>query len=216
MRAGTRQRFRQRFDQECAVQLSTISFVHFPLIYYTFNFDFQVGTTMQVKVIISGFLIVLGILTIGCGDSSTTNNAGNANAGNTNAANTNLAQANSILEPTKAPVATTTNDAPTLAPVVHAYYDALKRKDAGAVRKVMSLGFLQSTENDMKEEGKSDIIVALTEFDKLPPNKMEVRNEQITGNRGTAQLKGGSYIDWTTFVFVNEGGTWKISNEIAR
>lgn len=171
---------------------------------------------MRLKVIISSFVIALAVVIVGCGDSSTTNNAANTNAANTNAAATNTVAANSALEPAKAPVAATTNDAPTLAPVVHAYYDALKRKDAAAVRKVMSQGFLQSTESDMQEEGKSDIIVALTEFDKLPQNKMEVRNEQITGNRGTAELKGGSYIDWTKFVFVNEGGAWKISNEISK
>ena len=171
---------------------------------------------MRLKVIISSFLIVLGVVLVGCGDPSTTGNTGNTNTANANTAGTNTAAVNSVLEPTKAPVAATTNDAPTLAPVVHAYYDALKRKDAAGVRKVMSQGFLQSTESDMQEEGKSDIIVALTEFDKLPQNKMEVRNEQISGNRGTAELKGGSYIDWTKFVFLNEGGAWKISNEISK
>ena len=171
---------------------------------------------MRLKVIISFAVLSLAVVIAGCGDSSTMSNTGNTNVANTNGAGTNTGAVNSVLEPTKAPVAATTNDAPTLGPVVHAYYDALKRKDAAAVRKVMSQGFLQSTESDMQAEGKSDIIVALTEFDKLPQNKMEVRNEQISGTRGTAQVKGGSYIDWTPMVFINEGGGWKISNEFTR
>lgn len=159
--------------------------------------------------------IALTTLLAACGgsESPNTNVANNATA-NSNAA----APAANVerLEPTPAPVAQTTNDAPTLAPVVHAYYGALKKKDAAAVRQVMSQGFIQSAEGDMKEAGQKDLITYLTEFDKLPADKMEVRNEQISGNRGTAELKGGSYATWAKIVFVDEGGTWKITNEVPR
>ena len=159
------------------------------------------------------FSIAVALAPFGCGGGDTATNAPNANSSNANSAQT---PANNALDTVKKPEAATTNDAPTIAPVVHAYYDALKKKDAAAVRKVMERGFLETTEKEMKAEGKTDIIAYLTEFDELPEGKMQVRNEQISGNRATAELKGGSYGDWVKIVFVNEGGAWKISNEIPR
>lgn len=151
-----------------------------------------------------------------CGGSESNGNANNATSANSNTPAVNTAPANTGLETSKTPPAATTNDAPTLAPVVHAYYDALKKKDAAGARKVMSQGFIQSAEKGMEEEGDTDLIPYLTKYDKLPQNRMEVRNEQISGNRATAELKGGSYNDWVKIVFINEGGAWKITNEIPR
>lgn len=168
---------------------------------------------MRFKVILFALVIALVVVAAGCGGSDTPANISNTNAVNTTTTNT---VANSALQPTKAPEVPTTNNAPTLAPVVHAYYDALKAKDAAAVKKVMAQEFLKSTETAMADEKKTDIITFLTEFDKLPEPKMEVRNEQITGNRGVAEVKGGSYVGWAKIVFLNEGGAWKISNEVAR
>ncbi len=151
----------------------------------------------------------------GCGGTDITTNVANTNA---NVANTNGAPAsgNSALEPTRKVEEVTTNDAPTLAPVVHAYYDGLKKKDAAGVRKIMAQTFVEQTEAGMKDENKTDFVGFLTEYDKLPENKMEVRNEQLTGNKGVAEIKGGTYMNWTKIVFVNEGGAWKISNEVPR
>ena len=165
---------------------------------------------MLFKIVI---ILIFVTAAIGCGSSGTPLNSSNANTANANAA---PPAANTGLETTKKPQAETTNNAPTFAPVVNAYYDALKRKDAAAVKKVMEQEFLKSTELDMKDEKKTDIVAFLTEFDKLPEGKMEVRNEQINGAKGTAEVKGGSYADWTKMVFVNEGGAWKISNEVPR
>lgn len=157
-------------------------------------------------------VIVCCIAAAGCGGSEPTANGSNSNSANA----ASQPASGEVLETTKKPEAATSNNAPTLAPVVHAYYDALRTKDAAAVRKIMAADFLRTTEADMKAENRTDIVAFLTEFDKLPENKMEVRNEQITGNRGVAQVKGGVYSDWANLVFVNEGGGWKISNEFAR
>ena len=165
----------------------------------------------QFNIIVLILISFVVIASSGCGETAT--NTSNLNA---NVANANAKTPVPGLNTTKTPEAATTNNAPTLSPVVHAYYDALKRKDAAAVRKVMAEGFISSTEEGMKEEKKTDLIAFLTEFDKLPADKMEVRNEQISGAKGTAELKGGSYGDWVKFVFRNEGGTWKITNEIDR
>ena len=144
------------------------------------------------------------------GPTQTPSNTTNTNAGNTNAA---PPAGNTALDTTKKPEAPTSNDAPTLGPVINAYYDALRNKDAAGVRKVMESGFLKETEEDMKAEKKTDIVAFLSETDKIPTGKMEARNEKITGNKGVAEIKGGSYSNWTPTTFINEGGVWKVSNQ---
>lgn len=168
---------------------------------------------MQFKIFLT-LLITFAAIMAGCGGTEVTT----TNVATTNVANTDVAPpvGNTGLDPVKKPEAVTTNAAPTLAPVVHAYYDGLKKKDAGGVRKVMAQGFVQETEAGMKDENKTDFIAFLTEYDKLPEGKMDVRNEQITGNKGVAEIKGGTYTNWTKIVFLNEGGAWKISNEVPR
>ena len=159
-------------------------------------------------------LITAAIAAVGCGGESNTATNANTNA-NTSTANANAPASNSnALDTTKAPESATTNDAPTLGPVINAYYDALRNKDAAAVRKVMESRFLSTIEADMKDEGKKDIVAFLTETDKLPTGKMEARNETITGNKGVAEVKGGSYVTWTPTTFVKEDGIWKVSNEV--
>src|SRR5688500_16399459 len=70
-------------------------------------------TTLLISVVAIGFAMT------GCGSSEPTANLTNANVANTNTA----PPSNGGLETNKKPEAVTTNDAPTLAPVVHAYYD---------------------------------------------------------------------------------------------
>src|SRR5687768_16748818 len=170
---------------------------------------------MQSKIFLL-LLITAAIVTAGCGDGGTaTSNISNTNLPNTNAP---MPATNSnTLEPAKKPETATTNNAPTLGPVINAYYDALKKKDAAAVRKAMADDFLKSTEAEMKKENKTDLVAFLTEFDTLPEGQMEVRNEQISGNRGTALVKGGAYVgNGIVMVFKKEGGVWKVSNEVSK
>jgi len=127
--------------------------------------------------------------------------------------NTSVNATNKIDVPTPKQVAETTNNAPTLAPILQGYYDALKKKDDAAVKNVMSAGFIKSIEADMKEENKTSISAFLAETDTIPDKPMEVRNEVIEGDKGVAEVKGGAYPNWTPFAFVKEGGAWKITNE---
>jgi hypothetical protein len=159
------------------------------------------------------FAIAISFAMSGCGGATNTN-VTNANLPN---ANTSVPATNSaVLVPTPKPEEPTTNNAPTLGPVINAYYDALRKKDAAGARKVMGQQFIQSVEADMKEENKTDIVAFLTEFDKIPDGKMEARNEQINGSKGSAEVKGGSYANWTKVTFVNEGGAWKVTNEFGK
>ena len=160
------------------------------------------------------FLISIAIFLTACPSSETptTNNSVNANITN-NVVNKPIINGNGQFNPTKKEEVPTTNNAPTFAPIVQAYYDALKKKDDAAVRKVLSAEFIKSLEADMKEEGKTSLTAFLAELDKIPEKPMEVRNEKIEGEKGVVEIKGGAYANWSPIAFVKEGGAWKMSNE---
>ena len=162
------------------------------------------------------FLITLAaiiFLLTGCGGPVINTNS--ANSTNVSAANTNSTAPNSNepLATTKKPEAETTNNAPTLKPVVDAYYDAITKKDDAAIRKVLAAQFQKTLEAYMKDEKKTNLVAYIAETDRVPDGGMQVRNEKITGDAGIAELKGGTYPNWTPFGFVKENGTWKFSGK---
>ncbi|HTK38699.1 MAG TPA: hypothetical protein VL325_09420 [Pyrinomonadaceae bacterium] len=154
--------------------------------------------------------LIFSILMIGCGGGTT--DTANTAANTSNAANT-TANTNNPLETTKKPEAATTNNAPTIAPVVQAYYDGLKKKDDAAVRNVLSKPLLADIESDMKAEKKTKMAEFIAETEIVPDKPVEVRNETINGDKAVAEVKGGTYVNWTKLAFVKEGGAWKFSNE---
>ena len=164
---------------------------------------------MKFNNLIIVFVIAVAIVASACGSTSETP----ANVSNVNAANNNAAQVstNTTLEPVKKPEPATENNAPTLAPVVHTYYEALKKKDDALVKTVMSQEFIKTIEADMKNEKKTGLAAFMAEYDTIPEKPVEVRNEKIEGNNAVAEIKGGAYLNWTPFAFVNEGGKWKFT-----
>ncbi len=163
-------------------------------------------TNMLLKIIFFSATLLFTILIIGCGGTTTTTNSTNTNASNINSANSS-----NPLETTKKPVAETANNAPTLGPVVQAYYEGLKKKDDNAVRGVMSQEFLKTIEADMKDEKRNDLAAYMAEYDTIPDKPVEVRNERIDGDKAVAEIKGGAYVNWTPFEFVKENGVWKFT-----
>lgn len=147
---------------------------------------------------------------IGCGGDTGNKNTANGKNVSTTAPNTN--NDNSGITTTKKDVGPTTNDAPTLKPVMIAYYEALKKKDDAAVRAVLSREMIAGLERDMKEEKKTGMAAFIVETEKIPENQIEVRNEKIEGNKATAEVKGGTYVNWSSIAFVNEDGKWKLTN----
>jgi len=167
---------------------------------------------MRLNLILT-FVIGVALAAAGCGGGTTTPTGGsNANVANTNSTNNvNATAENPGLETTKKPEAATTNNAPTIAPVVQTYYDALKKKDDALLKSVMTQEFIKSVEADMKQEKKTSLAAYMAEFDSIPEKPVEVRNEKIEGNDAVAELKGGAYLNWTPFAFANEGGKWKFT-----
>lgn len=160
------------------------------------------------------FIILFGgfiLLTLtGCSDAAntSTNATSNVNSINANVARTN---ADNPFNTTKRAEEATTNRAETVAPLVAAYYEALKKKDDAALRKVYSRETLQSLEKDMKEEGAKSLAGYITELEQVPDKPFEVRNEQVSGDTAIAEMRGGSYPNGIKIKFVKENGEWKMT-----
>jgi hypothetical protein len=160
------------------------------------------------KFYITFLLVALFAVLTGCGGSPVANGLPNAN-GNSGTANTVRSNSNDAMEPVKKPEAATTNNAPTISPVVADYYDALRSKNDTALKAVLTAEVIRSIEADMKEENRTDFAGFVAEYETMPKTPVEVRNEQITGDKAVAEIKGGTYANWTAMVFVKQDGKWK-------
>lgn len=157
--------------------------------------------------------IVLLTFLAGCATTEEPKPAATANKP-ANAANT-VAETNAppAFNTTKAPEAPTTNNAPTLTPVVTAYYEALKKKDEAALRKVFSQKTLKTMEADMKTDEIPTLVEFIYTTETVPDRPFEVRNEQIQGDTAVALIRGGSYPNGISRIFVRENGEWKMTND---
>jgi len=164
---------------------------------------------MRSNVLAASLLLTVSTLFAACGGSNAPTNSSNSNAANNNA--TTGANTNNPLAVTTPTPEQTTNEAPTLAPVVRAYYDALKNKDSAAMKKVLSREFIARLEEDMRDENKKDLAAYMAETDKAPEKPVEVRNEKIQGDNDVAEIRGGVYPFWTPFAFIKEDGVWKFT-----
>lgn len=155
-------------------------------------------------------LLFTTIFLINCGGApADSNSATNANTKSVNAATSN---ANNPLGTNKAAEAPTTNHAPTLAPVVQNYYQALQKKDEAAVKKYLSQSAIAYWQAEMKSEKMNSLLAILEDNESPVAEKREVRNEKIEGDAATAELKGGGLGVWTAIKFVRENGEWKFAS----
>ncbi len=153
-------------------------------------------------------LLFLTTFLIGCGAPENSNTAVNRNAANTNTATTN---ANNPLATTKTPEVSTTNNAPTLAPIVENYYAALNAKNEAGTKKFLSQTAIRYWEDEAKAEKKTGFAYLLEAEEPLA-EKREIRNEKIEGDTAVAEIKGGSLGVWTPIKFVRENGEWKFAS----
>ncbi len=154
---------------------------------------------------ILGFSLFLNACTSAQDNSTNTKSAtANSNA----AAN----PANNPLATTKTPESATSNNAPTLAPVVQNYYAALQKKDEAGARKYLSQAALKYWNDEMKSEKKMSLLAILEDNESPLEEKREVRNEKTEGDSAVAEMKGGSLGVWTKIKFVKENGEWKLAS----
>jgi ABC-type Fe3+-hydroxamate transport system substrate-binding protein len=157
-------------------------------------------------------LLLTTIFFVGCSSTDTSNTATNTKTANTNAANTAaITNVDNPLATTKTPEVSTTNDAPTLAPIVQSYYAALGKKDEAGAKKFLSQSAQKYWEDEAKTE-KKPLFAYLLESEDPVNAKREVRNEKIEADSAVAELKGGSLGVWTKVKFVKENGEWKFAS----
>lgn len=164
---------------------------------------------MRFQIIFFTAIFIFALFLLGCPSTPE-----KTNTNTTSPANTNTQKSNSNNNPfntTKPADAATTNNAPTLAPVVQAYYDALKKKDEAGVKKLLSAPALKYWEDEAKTEKKT-WLAFLLESEEPVDDKREVRNEKVESETATAELKGGSLGVWTPTKFVKENGEWKFAS----
>lgn len=159
-------------------------------------------------------LISLTILFIGCGgNSETVNTNTTTNTAIKNTANAPASANNPLGTTNMSSESASKNDAATVAPVMTAYYEALKKKDDAALRKTLSQATLKSYEKDMKEEGETSLSRFITDLEPVSDKPFEVRNETVIGNEIVAEVRGGSYPNGIKVKFVKENGEWRKTNE---
>jgi hypothetical protein len=90
-----------------------------------------------------------------------------------------------------------------------AFYDATKAKDVQGMKNTMSKGSLAMMESFAKMGGKS-LDEMLKDPQSPPPGTFEARNEVITGDTATLELKDEKG-KWDKLPFVKEDGQWKIA-----
>ncbi|MDT4954961.1 MAG: hypothetical protein QOJ02_3099 [Acidobacteriota bacterium] len=91
-----------------------------------------------------------------------------------------------------------------------AFYDAVKAKDATAIKATMSKSSLDMMEKFAKAENKSlDEMLKEPNSSKQPP-AFESQNESITGDTASIEVKDENG-KWEKLPFVKEDGAWKIA-----
>lgn len=153
-------------------------------------------------------LLIFTFIFSSCSSAPEANVNSNVKANNTNVAAVN---SNSPLNTTKTPETATSNNAPTLAPIVANFYQALEKKDEAGAKKHLSATALKYWEDEAKTE-KTTWLAYLAEIEEPLDEKREVRNEKIEGETAVAEIKGGSSAVWTKIKFVKENGEWKFAS----
>ena len=94
------------------------------------------------------------------------------------------------------------------------YFEAQKKKDIAGMKQTLSKTSLQMMEASAKQQQLTvDKMIASqlenpsAKVDKMP----ETRNEKISGDSATIELKNEDANRWDTMYFVKEDGGWKIA-----
>jgi hypothetical protein len=104
-----------------------------------------------------------------------------------------------------AAAASSAQSSPTAA--LTAWYDAAKKKDVAALKKLVSADSLKRLENP--HFSVDDLLLRAAE--QVPRTHPQTRNEKIDGDRATLEVRDDGKDRWETMHFVKESGVWKLS-----
>ncbi len=99
---------------------------------------------------------------------------------------------------------------------MQAYFEAMQKKDAEALKKTLSKGTLDMFEQFAKAQNppktldealKTGLSSTTNTGEKMP----ETRNEKIDGDKATLEIKNDKTGQFETVPFVKEDGNWKIA-----
>ena len=89
--------------------------------------------------------------------------------------------------------------------------EAAKTKNTEAIKRVVSKGTLALMEKTAQEQ-KTTVDELLKKDDGAPFEELpEMRNEKITGETATVEVKNNESGEWTALPFVKEDGVWKVA-----
>ena len=93
-----------------------------------------------------------------------------------------------------------------------AFYEASKKKDVPGMKKTLSKGTLDMFDKLAKEQNKTtDEMLKAVDKDDKSDKMPETRNEKITGDTATLEVKNDKTNKWDPLPFVKENGEWKIA-----
>lgn len=94
-----------------------------------------------------------------------------------------------------------------------AYTQAIKKGDVGRMKSLLSKNSLKMAEDEAKAQSVSlDEIIKRESLFSQDQKTVEFRNEKITGEQATIEMKN-SYGTWDIVPFVKEDGGWKIAKD---
>ena len=161
---------------------------------------------MRSEIFLSIILSAMILLSAACGGNVPTDSNLNSTANNSNSNGANHAQM-----PIPHNDEPTENNAPTLAPIVQQFYDALRDKDDAKLKETLTAKFEKTLEDDMKAQNEKSLAAFVAKTDYRPGQVIEARNEKFQGDKATAEIKGGAYRNWTSFEFAKENGKWRFT-----
>src|SRR5437016_11491837 len=93
-----------------------------------------------------------------------------------------------------------------------AFYEASKKKDVAGMKKTLSKGTLDMFDKLAKEQNKTtDEMLKEVDKDDKSEKMPETRNEKISGDTATLEVKNDKTNRWDPLPFVKENGEWKIA-----
>jgi hypothetical protein len=162
----------------------------------------------------AAIMLAATLLVASCNKGASNSNGTNAPASNSNGGRETSSSPTTGGSPTTtAPAGTVSASTPTEA--FRSYYEAIKRKDAAAVKSLFSKATVEALEKNAAQKNttfdevfKEGLESASKE---IPASVPETRNEKIEGDKATLEVKDDKKGSWETLRFVNEGGQWKIA-----
>lgn len=140
------------------------------------------------------------------------------NSANITVENITVPSASPVIKDTQPPITSSPeigNSGPSPTRAFTTYYEAIKRKDAEAVKGLFSKATLTMMEGEAKQKNTTvDAVIkqGLEEASKdIPDAPLKTRNEKIEGDKATLEVRDEKKDKWEVLHFAREDGQWKLA-----